>query len=108
MVPLVGVSSPAIILSRVVLPHPDGPTSTTIRGLGTVRLKSSTATTPAPKTFRTCEKMRSDMARKGYGRGERGAISKGSVRLFDIDAEGRQENDDPRKHQDATHREGCV
>ena len=39
MVPLVGVSSPAIMRRSVVFPHPDGPTSTTMRGLGTVRLK---------------------------------------------------------------------
>src|SRR5678815_2240851 len=77
MVPLVGVSSPAIMRRSVVFPHPDGPTSTTMRGLGTVRLKSSTATTPSPNTLRIWEKIRSDMVGKGYGRGERGAISKG-------------------------------
>src|SRR5688572_1387408 len=68
MVPLVGVSSPAIMRSSVVFPHPDGPTSTTMRGLGTVRLKSCTATTPPGNTLRMWEKIRSDMVGEGYGR----------------------------------------
>src|SRR5215813_9121908 len=43
MSPAVGVSSPAIMLSVVVLPQPDGPTSTTNSPSGTARSMASTA-----------------------------------------------------------------
>src|SRR5262245_24351293 len=81
----------------VVFPHPDGPTSTTMRGLGTVSVKSSTATTPSPKTFRIWEKIRSDMVGKGYGRGGKGAISKG---LVGVNGEGRGDVDQGANEQD--------
>src|SRR5437867_13037218 len=43
MSPAVGVSRPAIMLSVVVLPQPDGPTSTTNSPSGTARSMASTA-----------------------------------------------------------------
>src|SRR6476620_8303948 len=50
IVPDVGVSSPATILSVVVLPQPDGPSSAKKEPLGTSRSRSSTAL-KAPKSF---------------------------------------------------------
>ena len=44
--PLDGISKPAIILSVVVFPHPDGPKNVTNSPLFTSRLKSSTALKP--------------------------------------------------------------
>ena len=51
--PALGFSSPAIIRSAVLLPHPDGPTSTSTSPLATVSDRSSTATVPAPNSLRT-------------------------------------------------------
>ena len=44
--PLDGSSNPAIILSVVVFPHPDGPKNVTNSPRFTSRLKSSTALKP--------------------------------------------------------------
>ena len=49
--PCVGYSCPPIIRSVVVLPQPDGPSSTTYSPWSTCRLTSSTATVPPGKTF---------------------------------------------------------
>src|SRR6188472_4245280 len=51
--PSVMSSSPATILSTVVLPQPDGPTSTMNVPSGISRSKSFTASVPSAKTFRT-------------------------------------------------------
>src|SRR5262249_12882941 len=53
IVPSVISSSPAIIRSSVDFPHPEGPTSTMNSPSSTVRLTSSTATTPPAKAFVT-------------------------------------------------------
>src|SRR5262249_21203083 len=47
----VGCSSPATQRSVVVLPQPDGPSSTTISPAGTVKLTPSTAGLPAMNAF---------------------------------------------------------
>src|SRR5947199_7860106 len=47
------VSRPAIIRNNVVLPQPDGPTSTMNSPLSIVRLIPSTAVTPPGKVLRT-------------------------------------------------------
>src|SRR6266542_2327314 len=52
--PAVASSSPAIIRSRVVFPHPDGPTKTMNSPSSTPRSTLSTATTPPEKCFETC------------------------------------------------------
>src|SRR4051794_16028402 len=51
--PSVMSSSPATIRSTVVLPQPDGPTSTMNVPSGISRSKSLTASVPSAKTFRT-------------------------------------------------------
>src|SRR5262245_44041926 len=53
IVPLVISSSPAIILSVVDFPHPDGPTKTTNSRSAISRLTRSTTRTPPSKTFTT-------------------------------------------------------
>jgi hypothetical protein len=53
IVPEVGASSPATIRSAVVLPHPDGPTSTMNSPSATVWSSASTATTLPSKTLVT-------------------------------------------------------
>src|SRR4051812_365079 len=52
MRPAVGCSSPATQRSVVVLPQPEGPSSTTISPAATVKLTSSTAGRPVAKTLR--------------------------------------------------------
>src|ERR687885_667086 len=52
IVPEVGCSSPATHLSVVVLPQPEGPSSTTISPAATRKLTSSTAGLPVAKTLR--------------------------------------------------------
>src|SRR5258706_1590475 len=54
MRPLVGSMSRLTIFMVVVLPQPDGPTSTQISPSGTSRVRSSTATLPLPKRFVRC------------------------------------------------------
>src|SRR5690606_20639711 len=49
--PRVGSSKPAISLSSVVLPQPDGPRRVTIAPFSTSRVTSSTATTTAPPSW---------------------------------------------------------
>lgn len=53
MRPDVGSIIRLTIRSVVVLPQPEGPTSTVIRPCGTVRLSSSTATVPSAYRFVT-------------------------------------------------------
>ena len=53
MLPLSTLSSPASILNAVVLPQPDGPTSTTNSELAMSSERSSTAVT-SPKRLTTC------------------------------------------------------
>ena len=55
IVPWLIDSRPASIRSEVVLPQPDGPSSTSISPLATSRLRSSTAIT-SPKRLPTCSK----------------------------------------------------
>ena len=50
IVPLVGSSRPAIILSVVVLPQPEGPNKAKNEPFGIVRVKSSTAV-KSPNSF---------------------------------------------------------
>src|SRR5262245_40727354 len=52
--PLVGLSSPAINLRTVLLPHPDGPTSTRSSPPAISSVRSRTATRPFEKVFVTC------------------------------------------------------
>src|SRR5918992_1219662 len=52
--PSVISSSPATIRRAVVLPQPDGPTSTIRLPSGTSRVRSSTATVPSSNTLVTC------------------------------------------------------
>ena len=62
IVPEVGVSRPATIRSAVVLPHPDGPTSTSSSPSPIVRSRASTATAPPSNTLVTSSKRTSPMA----------------------------------------------
>src|SRR5262245_63145144 len=55
IVPAVGCSNPAIQRSVVVLPHPDGPSSTTISPAAMRKLTSSTAGRPTRNCLRRCE-----------------------------------------------------
>src|SRR3954466_15590802 len=50
--PEVGCSSPATQRKVVVLPQPEGPSSTTISPAGTAKLTPSTAGRPIPNCFR--------------------------------------------------------
>src|SRR5947207_2478861 len=52
-VPAVTCSRPATIRSAVVLPHPDGPTSTSNSPSARARLRSRTATVPSGYTLLT-------------------------------------------------------
>ena len=52
MRPAVGCSRPATQRSVVVLPQPEGPSSTTISPAGTSKLTSSTAGRPVPNFLR--------------------------------------------------------
>src|SRR5712671_1803891 len=52
IVPPLGCSSPATQRKVVVLPQPEGPSSTTISPAATVKLTSSTAGRPVAKTLR--------------------------------------------------------
>src|ERR1043166_2467230 len=64
MVPAVGCSSPATQRNVVVLPQPDGPSSTTISPAATRKLTSSTAGRPAKNSLRRRSTLSSaDMAR---------------------------------------------
>ncbi len=49
MVPAVGSRNPAIILSVVVLPHPEGPSSETNSPSSSARVKSFTAVTSSKR-----------------------------------------------------------
>src|ERR1041384_6329260 len=55
IVPPVGCSSPAMQRSVVVLPQPDGPSSTTISPAAMRKLTSSTAGRPTRNCLRRCE-----------------------------------------------------
>src|SRR6185295_10883615 len=55
MVPSVGCSRPATQRKVVVLPQPDGPSSTTISPASTRKLTSSTAGRPTANCLRRCE-----------------------------------------------------
>src|SRR5215212_6584854 len=55
MVPSVGCSRPAMQRNVVVLPQPDGPSSTTISPAATRKLTSSTAGRPTANCLRRCE-----------------------------------------------------
>src|SRR6188508_1337303 len=55
MVPPVGCSSPAMQRNVVVLPQPDGPSSTTISPAAMRKLTSSTAGRPTRNCLRRCE-----------------------------------------------------
>src|SRR3954467_9899762 len=55
MVPPVGCSSPAMHRSVVVLPQPEGPSSTTISPAAMRKLTSSTAGRPTKNCLRRCE-----------------------------------------------------
>ena len=61
MVPVVGVSNPAIMRSVVVLPQPLGPRNETNSPRGTSRLKSSTAAVSL-KVLEMSVSVRNDMA----------------------------------------------
>src|SRR5215472_9000677 len=60
--PPVACSSPAIMRSTVVLPHPDGPTRTISLPSGMTRLMSFTATVPSGKVFATSSSTICDIA----------------------------------------------
>src|SRR5829696_653595 len=62
--PAVTFSRPPIERSRVVLPHPEGPTSTTNFPSSIVRLTSSTARTSVPNIFETFSRTISPTSRK--------------------------------------------
>ncbi len=74
--PVVGSSSPAIRLRRVVLPHPDAPTTQVNEPFSMSRLRTSSAATvpfPEPKTFVTASSRTAAagvMARAAGARGE--------------------------------------
>src|SRR5437764_9270411 len=55
IVPAVGCSRPAMQRKVVVLPQPDGPSSTTISPAATRKLTSSTAGRPTANCLRSCE-----------------------------------------------------
>src|ERR1043165_256134 len=55
MLPPVGCSRPAMQRNVVVLPQPDGPSSTTISPAATRKLTSSTAGRPTRNCLRRCE-----------------------------------------------------
>src|SRR5437763_16491047 len=59
IVPAVGCSSPATQRRVVVLPQPDGPSSTTISPAATRKLTSSTAGRPTANCLRRCETINS-------------------------------------------------
>ena len=56
--PLVGVSNPAIILSKVDFPHPDGPTITQ-KSPSLILIETSFITVDFPKSFFTSFKITS-------------------------------------------------
>src|SRR3984893_13826320 len=58
--PAVGCSRPATQRSVVVLPQPEGPSSTTISPLGTWKLTPSTAGRPAENSLRNSRTSRAD------------------------------------------------
>src|SRR3954449_4045882 len=64
--PEVIFSSPPIERRRVVLPHPDGPTSTMNSPSSIVRFTSSTARTPGPNSFVTLSRTISPIRRGMY------------------------------------------
>src|ERR1700755_3006492 len=60
--PSVGCSRPATQRSVVVLPHPEGPSSTTISPAGTAKLTPSTAAMPANSFRRSLTSSAADIA----------------------------------------------
>src|ERR687886_796410 len=75
IVPEVGCSSPATHRSVVVLPQPEGPSSTTISPAATRKLTSSTAGLPVAKTLRRRSTFSSADMSVPYPREDRAAFA---------------------------------